>query len=192
MKDHHKLSDTELVARCLDKDAEAWETLIRRYQRLIISVALKSGLSQDDALDVFQSICLILIQKLQTLKSQDKLSSWLIVVTKHESWKVKQRGGKTDLLDEEEWERVAEMDDPTRSKPDDQVLAIQQQHLIRRAEEFLSPQCRKLLALLFSESDSTSYAEIGQEMGIPVASIGPTRGRCLSKLKEILQQLGFK
>lgn len=192
MKDHHKLSDAELVAKCLDKDAEAWETLIRRYQRLIISVALKSGLSQDDALDVFQSICLILIQKLQTLKSQDKLSSWLIVVTKHEAWKLKQRGGKTDLLEEEEWERIAEMDDPTRSKPDEMVLAVQRQHLIRRAEEHLSPQCRKLLALLFSENESVSYAEIGQELGIPVASIGPTRGRCLSKLKEILHQLGFK
>lgn len=190
--DTTKFSDAELIVKCLDQDAQAWETLVRRYQRLIISVALKSGLGQDDALDVLQSVCLILLQKLQTLKEHEKLSSWLAVIAKHESWKLKQRNGKSDLLEEEEWERIAETDDPAMPKPDDQMLTLERQHLLRRAEELLSEQCRRLLALLFSEQENVSYVEISQELGMPVASIGPTRGRCLSKLKEILQQLGFK
>lgn len=191
MSDYLKLSDAELIARCLGQDPDAWEELVRRYQRLIISVALKSGLSQDDALDVLQSVCMIMLRKLETLKSQDKLSAWLIIVSKHESWKFKERGGKTSLLEEDEWERMAETPDTARPKPDEMVLTVERQHLIRRAEALLSEQCRRLLALLFSESETVSYADISRELDIPVASIGPTRGRCLSKMKEILREFGF-
>jgi RNA polymerase sigma factor (sigma-70 family) len=191
MNDYLKVSDAELITRCLGQDADAWETLVRRYQRLIISVALKSGLTQDDALDVLQSVCLILLRKLQTLKSQDKLSAWLIIVTKHESWRFKERRGGADFLEDEDWERIAEAADTSTPNPDEMVLHVERQHLIRRAESLLSEQCRRLLALLFSDLEPVSYAGISRELGIPVASIGPTRGRCLSKMKEILHEIGF-
>jgi RNA polymerase sigma factor (sigma-70 family) len=192
MSEYKNLSDGELIGKCLAQDADAWETLIRRYQRLIISVALKSGLTHDDALDVLQSVCLILLRKLQTLREQEKLSAWLIVVAKHEAWKFKERGGKVSLLEDEEWERIAETADAGNPIPDEQVLNLERQHMIRRAEEQLSAPCRQLLSRLFSEAQSSSYTEISRDLGIPVASIGPTRGRCLAKMKDILRDLGFE
>src|SRR6185436_10712157 len=80
--------DSGLIAACLRGEAAAWQTLIIRYQRLIYSIPLKARLSQDDAADVFQSVCLKLYEKLATLREHDKISSWLITTTTRESWRV--------------------------------------------------------------------------------------------------------
>ncbi len=191
MIEYTKFTDEELISRCLNRDADAWEALVRRYQRLIISVAMRSGLSSEDALDVFQSVTLALLQKLQTLREQDKFSAWLIAVSKHEAWRVKRKVDQTNLLEEDEWARIAESVEGTTANPDQDVYTIERQQMVRRAEEMLSPPCRRLLSLLFSESESPSYADIGRELAIPVSSIGPTRARCLAKLKDILHRIGF-
>src|SRR5215216_1284226 len=81
-------SDRSLVAACLKGDNAAWEALIVRYQRLIYSIPKKARMSDGDAADVFQSVCLKLCQKLSTLRSEEKLSSWLIKITMRECWRV--------------------------------------------------------------------------------------------------------
>ncbi len=191
MIEYRKLSDSELISMCLAHDADAWEALIRRYQRLIISIALNCGLNSEDALDVFQSVSVILLQKLQTLREQEKVGPWLSMIAKHESWHLKRKAGRLNLLEEQEWEQIAESTEAARPEPDQAYYKIERQHMIRRAEEQLSTQCRRLLALLFSETDSPSYVEIGRVLAIPISSIGPTRARCLTKMKGILAQLGF-
>src|SRR5262252_2707557 len=99
--------DRELVAACLDGDSSAWEALIVRYQRLIYSIAVKMGLPSDDAADVFQSICLRLVEKLPTLRDHQKLSSWIITSTRRECWRVsaatrRARAGEPEGLTEVE------------------------------------------------------------------------------------------
>jgi RNA polymerase sigma factor (sigma-70 family) len=99
MTEFVRLSDVELIARCLDQDADAWEKLLRRYQRLIASITFKFGLSSADASDVFQSVSMTLFQQLPSLKKQEKLSSWIITVTVRECWKLKKRQAQTDSID---------------------------------------------------------------------------------------------
>src|SRR5262249_19881591 len=82
-------TDEELVAACLAGDDRAWEALLERYGRLIYSMALKSGLGAEDAADVFQMICLILIEKLPTLREPGKLHAWLITTAKRECWRLR-------------------------------------------------------------------------------------------------------
>src|SRR5215510_12955239 len=80
-------TDPELVEDCLNGDSAAWEVLVFRYQRLVYSIPVKLGFSQDDAADVFQSICLKLVEKLETLRDHNKLGSWLITATTRECWR---------------------------------------------------------------------------------------------------------
>src|SRR5690242_7682808 len=80
--------DRELVQSCLKGDAEAWETLILRYQRLIYSIPIRAGFSPVDAADVFQSVCVKLLEKLSSLRKQEKISSWLITITTRECWRL--------------------------------------------------------------------------------------------------------
>jgi RNA polymerase sigma factor (sigma-70 family) len=192
MSDYVQLSDIELIEKCLEEDAEAWELLIRRYQRLIASITVKFGLNSEDSADVFQAVCFTLLKQLPDLRDQARLSSWLITVTVRECWKLRHRRPNVYSLDDPEWEWVANTQDQAQQSVDGYLLKVERQHLIRRSIEMLSPQCRNLLEHLFYAFPPTPYAEISRQLNIPVASIGPIRGRCLAKLREYLKKYGFE
>ena len=183
-------TDREVVAACLDGDSAAWEVLIGRYQRLIYSIPVKSGLNSDDAADIFQSVCLKLLEKLRSLRDHEKLSSWLITTTTRESWRVsalRRRTANGDTRDDDE-----EGPDPMSEVPavgplaDEERQALEEQQIVREAVESLPDRCRELITMLFYEKDDLSYTDIARQMKMPVSSIGPTRARCLEKLKRLL------
>ena len=192
MTDYTTAADAELIAACLHGDSRAWEAVINRYRRLIYSIPYKYRLSSDDAADVFQSVCVALLEGLSALRDEAKLSSWLITTTTRECWKLKRRQRQeTDLMsstDEEKGmvELVAE-----ERLPDQLIQTWQEQQLVRQGIEQLEARCRTLLTYLFYEKQEWSYEHIAQELGMPPSSIGPTRGRCLKKLKRILKKLGL-
>ena len=191
MSEFAGLSDAELISRCLNKDAEAWETLIRRYQRLIASITAKFRLSREDAADVFQLVSINLFRQLSALKRESKLSSWFITVTVRECWKLRRKSGRNTAIEGSAWSEVADSADPDAATSEEQVLMLERQQLVRIAIEGLSEQCQLLLRKLFY-SDGISYAELSAEISMPVASIGPTRGRCLARLKLELAKLGYR
>jgi RNA polymerase sigma factor (sigma-70 family) len=182
--------DPELIAACLEGNHEAWEILLARYQRLIYSIPLKSRLSADDAADVFQSVCLKLYEKLDTLRDHEKISSWLITTTTRESWRVSARQRKEQqsfsVDDEGASDSISEIA-TTGPLADEERELLERQHIIREAVEALPARCRDLITMLFYHKDELSYAEIARRMNMPVPSVGPTRARCLEKLKKLLQ-----
>jgi RNA polymerase sigma factor (sigma-70 family) len=183
-EDHH------LIRACLAGDSAAWETLVARYQRLVYSIPLKARLSADDAADIFQSVWLKLYEKLASLRDHEKLASWLITTTTREVWRVAARHRR------ERTQAIADSDDHNESHKeiaaptplaDAERELLEQQQLVREAIESLPERCRQLLTMLFYEKDESSYADIGGRLGMPVSSVGPTRARCLEKMKKLLQ-----
>lgn len=191
MNTYARMTDAELVACCLKGDGRAWETLIHRYKRLIFSIPRRYQFTPDEAADVFQSVCLIMLKGLDSLKDHTKLSSWLITTTLRECWKLRRRDPvETTPLEDEEGHPV---DLPDESTPlDELVEQWEKQHLIRLGMQRLPDRCRRLLQMLFYEQGEWSYEQISRQLDMPVASIGPTRGRCLQKLRKILEELGFR
>ncbi|MEW6125978.1 MAG: sigma-70 family RNA polymerase sigma factor [Acidobacteriota bacterium] len=185
-----QFTDSQLVVACLENDALAWEALIHRYQRLIYSIPIKHGFSSVDAADVFQSVCLILLKNLAALRKQEKLYSWLMTTTTRECWRVAARWQR-DAYEREGDEVTGRLEEAAIIEPlaEDEQLALERQHLVREAIARLSERCRQLITLLFYSQDEPAYAEISRRLHIPVASIGPTRARCLQKLKKDLQNI---
>jgi RNA polymerase sigma factor (sigma-70 family) len=181
--------DRELVARCLEGQHQAWETLITRYQRLIYSIPIKSRLSQDDAADIFQSVCLKLLENLSSLRDHEKIVSWLITTTTRECWRVSNRQRRNSAPDtgndEDGSDPLGDIPDQT-PLADEQLHRLQQQQIVAQAIASLPERCSDLLRMLFYQKDELSYADIARRMKVPVSSIGPTRARCLEKLKKIL------
>jgi len=182
--------DRDLIAACLSGEREAWEALIHRYQRLIYSIPLKARLSPDDAADIFQSVCLKLFEKLATLREHDKISSWLITTTSRECWRVaahSRRESQTPSSDDgSELDFLSQI--PSAGlRADEQHELLERQQMLRDAIKTLSERCRQLLTMLFYEREEFSYFDIARRMAMPVPSVGPTRARCLEKLKRILQ-----
>jgi RNA polymerase sigma factor (sigma-70 family) len=181
--------DRDLIAACLSGDALAWETLVARYQRLVYSIPLKARLSADDAADIFQSVWLKLYEKLASLRDHEKLSSWLITTTTREVWRVAARNRRDSLPASEEDEPGNAIEQIAATAPlaDAEREMLEQQQLVREALDALPDRCRNLLTMLFYEKDELNYAEIARRMGMPVPSVGPTRARCLEKMKRLLQ-----
>lgn len=190
-KDYAHLDDRELVAACLDNDAKAWEALILRYQRLIYSIPVKQGFSSVDAADVFQSVCLILLKKLPSLRKQEKLFSWLMTTTTRECWRVAGQWRREHTVEnrdpDDQTDKLSEVAAP-EPLADEQRLALEQQQIVRQAIDRLPERCRQLITLLFYNHDELSYAEIASRLQMPVASLGPNRARCLQKLKKDLEK----
>ncbi len=182
--------DSNLIASCLKGDASAWEALIQRYQRLIYSIPLKARLSKDDAADIFQSVCLKLYEKLASLRDHEKLSSWIITTTTRECWRLSNRQRKerpADGLSSEEADEKLQQLVADSPLIDEQRIMLEQQQAVRQAVGALPERCKGLLTMLFYKKDDLSYTEIARQMDMPVASIGPTRARCLEKMRKLLQ-----
>lgn len=180
--------DRTLVAACLEGDHSAWEALIARYQRLIYSIPIKARLSQDDAADIFQSVCLKLYEKLATIRDSEKVSSWLITTTSRECWRLSARNRRESVQS-----GSGDGDDSflkeipaTGPLADEQRETLERQQQVRQAVGALPERCRELITMLFYQKDELSYVEIAGRMKMPVPSVGPTRARCLEKLRKLL------
>lgn len=169
-------SDRELIDLCLRGEQRGWTDLISRYQRLIYSVARKLCPQTEDSADVFQQVCLDLYENLKQLRNDKTLPAWLITVTKRRSYAFIRRS-RQDISIEE-----------YVSESDPQVEAVEGEFLLERAVAELPDRCEALIRLLYFDSTEPSYAEVAQRLGMPVASVGPTRARCLEKLRKSLEQ----
>ena len=181
--------DRTLVAACLEGDHSAWEALIARYQRLIYSIPIKARLSQDDAADIFQSVCLKLYEKLTTIRDSEKISSWLITTTSRECWRLSGRNRRESIPgggaeDDDSFLKEIPAAGPLA---DEQRETLEQQQQVRQAVEALPDRCRELITMLFYRKDELSYVDIAGRMKMPVPSVGPTRARCLEKLRKLLE-----
>jgi RNA polymerase sigma factor (sigma-70 family) len=189
------LSDHDLVGACLSGDGGAWETLIHRYERLLYSIPLRCGLSEEDAADVFQTVCVKLLENLDRLRDHERLAAWLIVTASRESWRVQRQNrrnipfphGDPDEADSASEESLVSTD----PLPDEVVARLEEEQMVREAMCQLNERCRALLGCLYYADPPLSYAEIARHMGMPEGSIGPARARCLTQLKRILEGFGF-
>jgi RNA polymerase sigma factor (sigma-70 family) len=183
-------SDEALILACRRGDASAWEILSARYRGLIYNVGRRVGLDKEQAADVCQNVFVILARKLDRIEQPAQIGAWLMTTARHEAWKLHQReraSGMTVNYDEHEVAALTE----GALLPDERLLRLEEQHTVRTGVASLDERCRKLLTLLFYRRDPAPYAEIATMLGIPEGSIGPVRGRCLRKLRRILNGMGF-
>jgi RNA polymerase sigma factor (sigma-70 family) len=180
-------SDTRLVKACLTGDEEAWSSLIDKYKALIYSIPVKYGLSWQEAADVFQATCTELLVRLPELREPRALPKWLMQVAHHESYRWKRQSQRTVSRDAE-----TDLPEPTTPAIAESLFQqTQEEQMLREAITVLTPQCRRLVELLFFETPSRPYSEVAAELGLAVGSIGFTRQKCLERLRARLDELGF-
>jgi RNA polymerase sigma factor (sigma-70 family) len=191
-------TDDEFVAGCLRGEQAAWDGLVDRYAALVYSIPLKYGFSEADAADVFQSVCLVLLEKLGSVRAPRGLAAWLITTTRRECLAVARKRRREDQRSFADGSLAGfpELTDPERL-PEEEVLALERQHLVRTAVSQLPENCRRLVHAFFSDPvtdgsiDRMSYQQLADSLGIPINSVGPTRARCLERLRRLLQAAGY-
>jgi RNA polymerase sigma factor (sigma-70 family) len=170
------LTDAELVARCRAGDQEAWRLLVDRYSRYVYAITRTFSLREHDAEDVFQEVFARAYERLDTLREADSLRPWLAQLTRRLCID-KLRAGSREQPGEEEPEGV-----------EDRVEELTEALALREALESLSEHCQEILDRFFARDES--YRTIAEALDLPAGTIASRISRCLSRLRERLEEMG--
>jgi RNA polymerase sigma factor (sigma-70 family) len=171
---------TDLVARARRGDTQAWNALVARHTPLITSICRRHRLGQADAEDVSQSVWLRVVAQLDNIREPAALPGWIATTTRRECGRVARaaRGpyAVTYALDAEN------MPDERAEVAGQELLAAERRAAVREAFTDLPGAWQQLVTQLTMDPPPP-YAEVSARLGIPVGSIGPTRSRCLDRMR---------
>ena len=174
---------SELVAAAVHGDQQSWNDIVERYSPLVRSIALRYRLSANDVEDVSQTLWLTLVNHLSDLREPRALPGWITTTTQNLVWKFLTTNRKTVPIDPGHQESVLKLNAVDYRNPDEHLLGDERRQAIREGLAELTSGQRQLL-LLLAQDPPLPYQEISMRLGIPVGSIGPTRARCMAKLRE--------
>jgi len=172
----------ELVRAAAEGDQAAWHGLVDRYNGLVWSVARAHRLSTVDASDVVQTTWLRLVENLGRLQDPERVGAWLATTARRECLRTLRHSAR-QLPTEEVPETVAE------AQVDSALLLEERDRALWQAFGGLSERCQTLLRILVSDPPP-SYEDIGAALDMPIGSIGPTRARCLERLRGLAEGEG--
>jgi RNA polymerase sigma factor (sigma-70 family) len=170
---------TDLVTRARTGDKQAWDTLVERYAPLIWRICCRYRLGAD-AEDISQSVWLRLVGQLDKIRDPAALPGWLATTTRRECLRLL-GAARRPLTEGNAVDAVAIPDEQARTA-EEELLAAERHAALREAFRDLPPGDQQLMLMLI-EDPPVRYAEISTRLGIPMGSIGPTRRRCLDKLR---------
>ena len=171
---------TDLVMRAREGDQRAWDAIVERYAPRVWSICRRYRLAGADAGDAGQAVWLQLVDQIGQIRDPAALPGWLATTTRRECGRIVRTARRTcppgHGLD------VGDIPDEQATPAYDQLLLAERHAALREALADLPPPCQRLIALL-TEDPPVPYAQISARLGIPLGSIGPTRRRCLAKLR---------
>jgi RNA polymerase sigma factor (sigma-70 family) len=173
-------SVTDLVTHARHGDQQAWDIIVERYAPLVWSICRSYRLSRADTDDVGQTVWLRLLAQLGNLRDPSALGGWIATTTRRECGKVCRAAQRFRTAC---WEvDIGNIPDTGMQPADSRLLAAERDAALREAFTCLPRSCQQMLSILI-EDPPLPYAQISARLGIPVGSIGPTRSRCLQKLR---------
>jgi RNA polymerase sigma factor (sigma-70 family) len=170
-----ELSDAQLVGRCRNGDAAAWNELVERFSRYVYAIAVRAyRLPEHDAEDVFQDVFARAYERLGSLRDDAAIRPWLAQLT---------RNACVDKLRSVAREQPAE--ELSAEEADATLERLDEALDIHDALEAISADCREILDRFFARDES--YRTIGEALDLPAGTIASRISRCLGKLREQLE-----
>lgn len=167
-----------LFAGFRDGDEPAMGELVSVLTPILWHTARAQRLDRESAEDVVQSTWLALVRAADTIVDPQAVLAWLIVTTKRESWRVAKRADRVEPREFED----DDVTTPAGDLPEERVLRSDSDSRLWQHIAQLPERCQALLRVI-AFSDRPDYAAVAKALGMPIGSIGPTRGRCLAKLR---------
>src|SRR5262249_6776460 len=154
-----------------------------QYARLIWAMTRDFKLVESDAADVFQATWLRLLEHIDRLEHPARVGSWLAATARHECLRSVAACKKVMLVHDDVTLTAGAAND---REPDERFLGEERARAVRDAPSRLPWRWRRLVEMLMADPP-VPYTVISDQLGLPVGSIGPTRGRCLERLRVLLQ-----
>ena len=171
-------SDRLLIAQIRQGDERAWQELIERYEGRLLAFAIRRLRDRATAEDVVQSTWLTLVRSADSITSPQAVAGWLCTTARREAWRMSKRVRRETPAEETTLAAVL----PDIAAPESEVVLDDEKRRLWQCVSRLNERCQALLRIA-AAGPRPDYAEISRSLGMPVGSIGPTRARCLEKLK---------
>jgi RNA polymerase sigma factor (sigma-70 family) len=171
--------------RWRDGDAEGLNDLVRLLSPVLWQVVRATGLDRDRAEDVVQTAWIALVDHADSITSPQGISAWLCTSARREAWRAGRLANRERPVEDE----LLAHGLPDHESPERQVLLDDEAELVRQCLDRLPERCQKLLRIV-AAGPRPNYTDVAKTLGMPVGSIGPTRGRCLDKLRQELALAG--
>jgi RNA polymerase sigma factor (sigma-70 family) len=171
---------TDLVSRARNGDKKAWDALVERYAPLIWSICSRHRLGGAEADDAARSIWLQLLDHLDTISDPASVAGWLAATARRECGRVARAAQAPCAAGSVPSAQT--IPDEQAATAERELLAAERSAALCEAFLHLPLRCRRLIIMLI-EDPPVPYAQVSAKLGIPVASIGPARGRCLDELR---------
>lgn len=178
-----------LVKAAADGDAGAWGQLVDRFASLLWSVCRKYRLTEEDAADVVQLTWLRLLEHLDRIRDPQRLAGWLATTCRHECQALLRKSRSSRSVEPEQMDRLAD----DGSLVDEPLLTAEEHAALWQAFQLLSEWCQRVLRELIvdAEDGPPSYRLAAARLQSPPGSLGPTRARCLTQLRKLLDRGGI-
>jgi RNA polymerase sigma factor (sigma-70 family) len=183
---HSDLS--ELLRAASEGDQEAWNVITDRFTNLLWSVARSYRLNHDDAADAVQNTWLRLLENLTRIDNPEALPGWLSTTARREALAVIRKRGR-DVLTRNE-DISSDVVDVDAAQLDSALLEDERDVQLWASFAQLSERCQQLLRVLMA-CDRPVYVEVAATFDMPIGSIGPTRMRCLERLRKLVVESGY-
>jgi RNA polymerase sigma factor (sigma-70 family) len=172
----------ELLERARDGDRSALDEIVDRMNALVWNVARAQGVRREAAADVVQSTWVALLEHLHTIRSPEALAAWLTTVARRDARRVRAAERGVELVDPDTLADLPEALDGFESD----VVDREQHKCLWENLRKLQPRCQELLRIL-AFTGHTNYRAVAEVLDMPKGSVGPTRSRCVKKLRELLR-----
>jgi RNA polymerase sigma factor (sigma-70 family) len=173
-----------LFAEYRDGEEAKMAELVRMLTPILWHTARSSRLDTASAEDVVQTVWMTLVRKAESITEPLAVLQWLVVTTKREAWRVSRTQAK---VRPEDLEAGGTLERDHAESVEDSVLRTETGNRLWQHIDGLPERCRTLLRVI-AFADRPDYAELAKALAMPQGSIGPTRGRCLAKLRIALAQ----
>jgi RNA polymerase sigma factor (sigma-70 family) len=169
---------TEAFRRWRDDDDDALDELVRVMSPVLWHVVRATGLDQETAEDVVQNTWLTLVRSADSVRDPQAITRWLCTSARREAWRVSKAASRTRPVDDDVLD--ARMEPET--SPEAEVVAGDENSRLWQALGRLPERCQRLLRIVAWEP-RPDYSSVAETLSMPIGSIGPTRRRCLEKLR---------
>ena len=173
------------VARAADGDRGAWDAIVDSFAGLVWSVAIAHRLGPVDSAEVVQTTWLRLLENIARIRDPERLGGWLATTARRESLRLLRLRGRELVTDDESRFDHGPARAPT---PEQTYFDGDRDRTLWQAFALLPEKCRALLQLVIVVAPP--YAEVAAALDMPIGSIGPTRARCLDRLRRLLASSG--
>jgi RNA polymerase sigma factor (sigma-70 family) len=186
----------DLVSGALAGHQAAWDALVERMHRVVWKSVNMMTYDHEVRNDAFAATWLRLAERLESIREPEKLPGWLATTACNEVRQILRQRGRHDVSLNESWAGGGGVGDLLDTLVDDDgehtkgLVAAEQRKDVRAAFARLDDACREIITVLVLADPPLPYDEASEQLGRPVGSLGPSRRRCLEKMKSLLDPDG--